>query len=72
MEAEELEKILSEALKNCLVTVEAQGNHFHIKAVGDVFRGLSAVKRQQLIYSHINPFIQSGAVHAVTMDLSCD
>ncbi len=36
-------------------------------AVGEVFAGLSPVKRQQLIYGALSEEIASGALHAVSI-----
>ena len=41
-----------------------------VSAVGDLFDGLNAVKRQQAVYDVLNEHISSGAIHAVTMRLS--
>jgi acid stress-induced BolA-like protein IbaG/YrbA len=49
--------------------VQGEGNKFQVLAVGEVFVGLNAVKRQQKIYQILNPHIASGAIHAVSMRL---
>ena len=38
-----------------------------ISVVGDLFEGLNAVKKQQLVYAVINEHIASGTIHAVNM-----
>jgi acid stress-induced BolA-like protein IbaG/YrbA len=38
-----------------------------VVVVTSEFEGLSTVKRQQLVYSHLQEAIASGAIHAVTM-----
>lgn len=58
-----LQKVLK--LENILVS--AQGNHFQIIVVGDVFSELSRVKCQQLVYKPLNDLIQSNQIHALTI-----
>ncbi|MDH7944605.1 BolA/IbaG family iron-sulfur metabolism protein [Pseudohongiella sp. SYSU M77423] len=69
LDAQYISELLSAALPDCQITVDGGAGKFQVIAVGDVFSGLGAVKRQQLVYQHLNPHIQSGAVHAVTMRL---
>ena len=49
------------------VEARMEGNHAHVTVVSAVFEGLSPVKKQQLVYSALNPAIASGAIHAVHM-----
>lgn len=67
MQAEEIKALLMAGLANCDVDVSGEGNHFDITVVGDVFEGLNAVKKQQLVYAVINEHIASGTIHAVNM-----
>ena len=67
MEAKEIKALLLAKLEDCDIEVSGEGNHFDITVVGDVFEGLSAVKKQQLIYAIINEHIASGSIHAVNM-----
>jgi len=69
MQSEEVAKILSEALKECEITVEGEGNHFQLTVVGEMFEGLSSVKRQQSIYACLNSYIADGTIHAITMKI---
>lgn len=69
MTAAEVQTILQAALPGCSINVTGGDAKFHVQARGDVFKGLMPVKQQQLVYSHLNEYINSGAIHAVTMDL---
>lgn len=69
VDAQQLNDELSGVLSNCQVSVEGGGGKFLVTVIGDIFAGLNAVKRQQLVYQHLNSHIQSGAVHAVSMQL---
>lgn len=50
-------------------TIQAanQGNKFEVLIVDDSFEGKRLVQRQQAIYAIVNPHIQSGAMHALTI-----
>jgi acid stress-induced BolA-like protein IbaG/YrbA len=68
MEADELQSLLQAQLSGCaMIDVQRNGNYFDIIAVGEVFAGLSAVKRQQLVYSVISQYITEGRIHAVNI-----
>ena len=67
MQAEEIKALLMAGLAGCEVEVSGEGNHFDISVVGDVFEGLNAVKKQQLVYAVINEHIASGTIHAVNI-----
>lgn len=69
IDAQQISGLLQEALPGSQVSVEGGSGKFQVMVIGDVFKDLGAVKRQQLIYQHLNAHIQSGAVHAVSMRL---
>lgn len=65
MEAQAVEALLREHLTDCDIQVESEGNHYNVRVVGEVFEGLSAVKKQQLVYGALNSVIADGSIHAV-------
>jgi acid stress-induced BolA-like protein IbaG/YrbA len=67
MEPDQVKKILQAQLQDCEIDVVTDGGHFNITVVGDVFDGLNAVKKQQLVYAALNPYIADGSIHAVNM-----
>ena len=69
MDSESISQLLTAELPECEIQVEGGEGKFLVTAVGAVFEGLNAVKRQQRIYQILNPHISSGAIHAVTMRL---
>jgi acid stress-induced BolA-like protein IbaG/YrbA len=69
LESEQIQQILLAEYPECTIQVEGEGGKFLVTAVGNVFEGLNAVKRQQAIYKVLNPHISSGAIHAVSMRL---
>ena len=67
MHEEEIKLLLSAGLKDCDIELQIDGNRLMLKLLGDVFSGLSRVKRQQLVYALLNEKISSGEIHAVSM-----
>ncbi|MCJ1884942.1 BolA family protein [Pseudomonas sp. NY15181] len=67
MQAVEVKNFLEEKLPGTQVEVEGEGCNFQLNLISDELAGLSPVKRQQQIYAHLNEWIASGAIHAVTM-----
>ena len=69
MDAEKIEALLISELPLCEIAVAGGDGKFQVTAVGDLFEGLNAVKRQQKVYQILNEHIASGAIHAVSMRL---
>lgn len=67
MDPQEVRQLLLEQLNGCEVEVNGDGRHFDLLIVGDCFEGLSPVKKQQLVYAVLNPWIADGRIHAVNM-----
>lgn len=69
MEPDQIRQLLTAGMPDCEVGVEGGDGKYLVTAIGQVFEGLNAVKRQQAIYRILNEHISSGAIHAVTMRL---
>ncbi|WP_460750243.1 BolA family protein [Marinomonas epiphytica] len=67
MNAIEVKNLLEAAIEKSEVIAQGEGCNFQVVVISPVFEGLSTVKRQQLVYSHLQEQIASGAIHAVTM-----
>jgi len=67
MEAEQVRERLADALPDCQIEVQNEGNRFLVVAVGERFSDLNRVKRQQLIYSHLEDLLAEGTIHALTI-----
>ena len=65
MQPEQVKQILLGKLADCEVEVSGDGRHFAIMVVGDVFAGLSPVKKQQLVYGALSEQFADGSIHAV-------
>ena len=67
MHASEVKTLLEEKIEDAQVTVEGEGCDFRLTVVSEVFAGCMPVKRQQIVYTHLNEMIAAGTIHAVTM-----
>jgi acid stress-induced BolA-like protein IbaG/YrbA len=67
MHAEDVKTLLMAELPHSQVEVEGEGCDFQLNIISDELAGMSQVKRQQLVYSHLNPWIADGRIHAVNM-----
>ncbi|WP_330926574.1 BolA family protein [Candidatus Sororendozoicomonas aggregata] len=67
MQATKVKALLEEKMPGSEVIVEGEGCDFRLTVINDVFQGAFPVKRQQIVYAHLNPYIASGEIHAVTM-----
>ena len=67
MQAQEDKSLLEATLADTQVEVEGEGCNFQLYLISDELQALSPVKRQQQVYSHLQPQIADGSIHAVTM-----
>jgi acid stress-induced BolA-like protein IbaG/YrbA len=69
MQENQIQALLKAELAECEITVSSEGSHCDVTVVGDVFKGLRPLKRQQLVYAVLAESIASGEIHAVNMKL---
>jgi len=67
MDAATVSQLLQDHLEGCEFHVQGEGSHYDIVAIGDVFEGLSPVRKQQLVYGALTDCIADGSVHAVNI-----
>ncbi|QCI21103.1 BolA family transcriptional regulator [Buchnera aphidicola (Hyperomyzus lactucae)] len=67
MNNQDIKKILITELDLKQTYVTGDNNHIKIIAVGDVFRGVSKVKRQQIVYTPLINMITEKHVHAISI-----
>ncbi|MDH5369312.1 MAG: BolA family transcriptional regulator [Gammaproteobacteria bacterium] len=67
MNPEDVQKMIEAGLPDCEVKVTGDGSHFEAIVIGEVFDGLSQVKKQQKVYATLGDKITSGEVHALTI-----
>ena len=68
MTPEEITAILSDNMTDAEIPhCSGDGSHFQVIVVSESFAGLRPVKRQQMIYQHLNEHIASGELHAISI-----
>ena len=67
MDPIEIRQLLLSRIADCDVEVSGDGRHFDIQVVGDLFTGLTPVKKQQLVYAALKDEIADGRIHAVNI-----
>ena len=67
MENNEIQSVLMNALSLQEVHVSGDGSHFQVIAVGELFDGMSRVKKQQTVYGPLMEYI---ADNRMRMELS--
>ena len=67
MDPVQVEQLIKAGLPECEVSVKGDGSHFDAVVVGEVFAGLSPVKKQQLVYATVADQIRSGTLHALSI-----
>ncbi len=72
MENHEIQTVLMEALSLQEAHVTGDGSHFQVVAVGEVFDGMSRVKKQQAVYAPLMDKIASNAIHALSIKAFTD
>ena len=63
----DLEEKIEQQFPDARIHVELDGNRALIEVTSTLFEGKSRVQRQQAVYACLNEYIQSGALHAVTL-----
>ena len=64
MKSEDVKALVEAGFEDADVAVEGEGDRFLIRVI---FEGLMPVKKQQLVYSCINPQIADNSIHAVSI-----
>ncbi|WP_251978958.1 BolA family protein [Salinicola avicenniae] len=67
MQPSDVKSRLEQQVEGCDFHIQGEGCNFQVVAIGEVFEGMSPVKRQQLIYAALADEIASGALHAVSI-----
>ncbi len=65
---EEIQEALEANFKDSQITVSGDGYNYQVSVVSDEFEGLFKVKRHQKVYAVLKDFINSGALHALTIN----
>ena len=65
--SDELKTRLRQQFTDAQISVQVRGSSAFLGVVSNDFEGRSQVHRQQMVYSLIGDFIQTGELHAVTI-----
>ena len=69
MNQNKINDLLNSNFKDSVIEVTLKDRYCNIFIVSDTFKGLSKLKRQQLVYSYISEQIAIGSIHAVDLKL---
>lgn len=67
MDTEEVKRIIEAGIEGSEAIVTADGNKYTATVIADVFEGKTMVAEQKMVYALLNDYIQSGAIHALTI-----
>ncbi|QCI17200.1 BolA family transcriptional regulator [Buchnera aphidicola (Aphis helianthi)] len=67
MNNEQIISILNKKLNLKEIYITGDSNHIKIIAIGDIFKGNSQVKRQQIIYAPLIDIITEKKIHALSI-----
>jgi len=67
MENNEIQTVLMNALSLQEAHVSGDGSHFQVIAVGEIFDGMSRVKKQQAVYAPLMEYIADNRIHALSI-----
>ncbi len=67
MQPEQIKTLVEAKVPESEVQVGIDGSHINLLVVSPTFRGMSPVKKQQLVYSALSESIAEGTIHAVHM-----
>ena len=70
MENNEIQTVLMNALSLQEAHVSGDGSHFQVIAVGEIFDGMSRVKKQQAVYAPLMEYIADNRIHACRLKRS--
>ena len=62
-----IKKILSDQIKDSLVTVEGGESKYTVQVISDIFRDKTIIDRHKIIYAVLDSYIKSGEIHALTI-----
>ena len=67
MTTDEIKAMIEAGFESAQVIVNGENGMFDTTVISDKFDGLSAVKKQQMVYATVNSQITSGEIHALSI-----
>ena len=62
-----IKKVLSNQIKDSLVTVEGGESKYTVQVISDIFKDKTIIDRHKIIYAALDSYIKSGEIHALTI-----
>ena len=62
-----IKKILSDQIKDSLVTVEGGESKYTVQVISNIFKDKTIIDRHKIIYAALDSYIKSGEIHALTI-----
>ena len=67
MDKDKIKEIIEAALDGSIAEVDGNEGKFTASIIYKGFDGLSTINRHKIVYSSLNPYIQSGELHAISL-----
>jgi acid stress-induced BolA-like protein IbaG/YrbA len=68
MQPEDIKQLIENHLPGVIAFVNSEDNvHFSAIVVGEIFKGQSVVKQQQMVYAALGDKITTGEIHALAL-----
>jgi len=68
MSPQAIQALIEQGIAGARAIVQGDdGRHYQAIVIAEQFAGLSAVKKQQLVYATINAQVASGEIHAISL-----
>ena len=67
MDGAQVKQEIESQLAGTQVLPSGEGCNFAVTVIGEIFLGLTPVKKQQLVYGCLNQHIADGTIHALTI-----
>lgn len=68
MKPEEIENLITAAMPDAQVNVDGSDGKYSVKIVSTTFNNLNQVQRHRAVYATVQAQIQSGELHALSID----
>lgn len=67
MQGADIIAAIQAGIPEAVISIDGEGCNFAVRVVSPSFSGLSPVKRQQRVLAILSSWLESGALHAVTL-----
>ena len=68
MGTEEIKNLITAGLANAQIDIDGSDGKYRVKIISTAFEGLTLVQRHQAVYATIQAQIQSGELHALSIE----